>query len=911
MWGFYKSDFRSVGYENLSRYVSNTSAENADTWCLTGVSSPLGADINIEYEHDSYQLPQLYKSYPFPSKGLAININKPGYVRVFFDDNIKNDLNYFFSAGDDIRLLTYQMMSYGDVASNNQCTSPGFDYHVGEYDVKVDGVYENYIEVALQPLYDVMKSYVDLKGTTEDIQSANYDGPLKTTCGATFQSVERKYGGQRTAGANVLINKKIGKPGGGVRVRSISVKNGDSESRSTNYGYIIPGSDLTSGTVSYEPTGLDLTNFNDNQGLFESEKVRKAFLTNNAKKLEAAKKDFFGKFHGNFSKLLAISREVPSPAVVYQFVTISETVTKGSDVFELPSKKVYEFQTFEESFINRTRIQSGTTPYPVRCLDENSEPTSCNWSSDGPQENQPVNCFDQNGDPVSCSAKPSNLITPLTLRDYSSWVGAAKAVTLYGANDTPLSTTTYEYLNTGRSNDDFNTDLKTKFKNQGVITQLFNENKNVGKVYSRKDEYPLVPIATRVVNHKTGVTDESRNMAFDFYTGEPTQVLSVSSYGTRYMTAKVPAYEKYPVMGLRVIKPENKNMLSQSTASYSYKVDDNNKLKGLLGASVVTWSDQTSIDGQSEKQTGIWREKSAYLFNGQAPLNKDGTYDIDDFNLHAFNWDASATNDNWEKISEVTLYDEYSHSLEGVDINNNFSSVKFDPHKTKVIASTLNGSYNETAYSGAEFSDGNTFLEGGVSRADGNATHIRSHSGKYSLLVPFAGKGFIFKIKAADAKKPYRASVWVYAPGESETQPELDKIQLYYNDGVDHYVSPKVQKNKSKSWYLLNLDIIPSATADIEIGVKNNSTRGIYLDDFRVHPLLAQMSSYVFDPVTGELTYILDDKNFYTRFEYDASGRLIRSSKELLNFDFGDGKESFRADQVIQEIQYNYRKARN
>jgi hypothetical protein len=35
-------------------------------------------------------------------------------------------------------------------------------------------------------------------------------------------------------------------------------------------------------------------------------------------------------------------------------------------------------------------------------------------------------------------------------------------------------------------------------------------------------------------------------------------------------------------------------------------------------------------------------------------------------------------------------------------------------------------------------------------------------------------------------------------------------------------------------------------------------------------------------------------------------GRLVRTSKELLNFDFGSGKESFRADAVINETKYNY-----
>jgi hypothetical protein len=62
------------------------------------------------------------------------------------------------------------------------------------------------------------------------------------------------------------------------------------------------------------------------------------------------------------------------------------------------------------------------------------------------------------------------------------------------------------------------------------------------------------------------------------------------------------------------------------------------------------------------------------------------------------------------------------------------------------------------------------------------------------------------------------------------------------------------------------------------------------------------------DPFSGELTYMLDGNNFYTKFEYDAMGRLIRTSKELLNYDFGPGKESVKPDAILKEIKYNYGK---
>lgn len=56
----------------------------------------------------------------------------------------------------------------------------------------------------------------------------------------------------------------------------------------------------------------------------------------------------------------------------------------------------------------------------------------------------------------------------------------------------------------------------------------------------------------------------------------------------------------------------------------------------------------------------------------------------------------------------------------------------------------------------------------------------------------------------------------------------------------------------------------------------------IYFDDFRVHPQEAVMSSTVYDETTGWVTAVLDADNFATKFTYDAAGRLIRTDKETL-----------------------------
>lgn len=265
---------------------------------------------------------------------------------------------------------------------------------------------------------------------------------------------------------------------------------------------------------------------------------------------------------------------------------------------------------------------------------------------------------------------------------------------------------------------------------------------------------------------------------------------------------------------------------------------------------------------------------------------------------------------NGRKNSEVTLYDVYSHGLEARDLNGNYASTKLNPDNERVIATTANASYDEMAYSGAEFISGTSHKEGGVDNGDGFATTARAHTGKYSMQVPYGDEGFNYTLSESEANlnKKYFASVWVYLPGTSETEDVIVGAQLYYRaNEVEHEVHPQLQKNKSKSWYLLEIEIDPAGADEVYIGCRNNTPRNAYFDDFRVHPLDASMTSYVYDSFSGELNFILDANNFYTKFEYDAMSRLVRTSREFLNYDFGDGKESYRADKVLNEVIYNHK----
>ena len=54
----------------------------------------------------------------------------------------------------------------------------------------------------------------------------------------------------------------------------------------------------------------------------------------------------------------------------------------------------------------------------------------------------------------------------------------------------------------------------------------------------------------------------------------------------------------------------------------------------------------------------------------------------------------------------------------------------------------------------------------------------------------------------------------------------------------------------------------------------------VYIDDVRVQPVEAQMTAYVYDPVSLRLVASFDDQHFALRYQYNQEGKLIRKQAE-------------------------------
>jgi hypothetical protein len=932
MWGFYKSDYEPMKFQNLERLVSDESAKNVDSWSLQKIITSLGSSIELQYESDKYELSPLSKTFQFTASSLKWIDDETVQLGLFkTQENVRKLLKEStvinLIAINGVLMTTTENTTDGNCSGYAPQSSSIWDHSIIDVNLTIQHVAEGSGEILLtirDPGFaksikqrdDVIyfqarqiQRYQCPDNSVQDGSSCTvYDSNANQMIQVNGTAITCYVDQYITFSPTVIFSGNIGiiglaekdaaieHNGGGLRVKEIALRSADGLRRSSRYSY-------AHGVTSYEPSGL-------NQVVYLHDWELK----------DDKKKAYAARVNERFSHLLQIAREVPPPGVLYKYVTVEEAVAHDDDEIILEGKKVYEFQVFEEPFLERiaASAESQQVPVPRNCTDVHGQYIpGC------------IPCGEMPGDP--CVKKTVYSYTPMTLNDYSAWIGTPKSVSTYGADNLLLEQITNKYLHDNKSINEFRDDLQNTFNNQGLISQLFNEYKVIKNghdyrafsVYSKKSEYPLIMIGSTRKNYKTGVEVSTQNLVFDYFSGVPTKVLSTDSYGNRFVTETLPAYrvEAYSGMtaaqqkskiiglGLKVNNPVNKHMLTQVAASTTFQVDNNNVPIALLNSSIQTWSDHVPVLDKIEGQPGIWRKQSTYSWNGNTPLHPDqGTYDLADFKASPFVWLEPEASKNWKRNSSVTLYDPYSHAREEEDMNGHKATTLMDYRHERVIASAAPAGYYEAVYSGAENMGGNNEKEGGADRGQGNPSTGIAHSGKFSLLVAANTAGFNYTLESyhADLLKKYRASVWVYAPGEAESQQELNSVQLFYTvNGIEHEVHPKVQKNKSKSWYLLNLDIDPHGN-NVFIGVRNNTSRGIYFDDFRIHPLHAAMTSYVYDKDSGELTYILDSNNIYTKYEYDALGRLTRASKELLNFDFGDGKESYRGDRILQEVRYNY-----
>ena len=854
-WGMYKGDGNIstiTNNENLGRNTTPASAKTVDAWCLRKIISPLGDAVKVNYESDVYHTSAMNSKYSYVMQNISVAADK--------------------------KTLTFTLASYGSIADQGLSISNGQFFP--NILLAVD-----YVGAGSACSGVIRYSYSsNLGGLT--VSSVTTSGSVTTITGVLTNAIPAlccsggTYVGIPTG--NIWINTTGDFLGGGLRVNSVTSTNSmDNTSSSLVYNYNNP-SGVSSGITSYTPATLDAY---DGAAMSATGGQNMCYQSDYLVYYKT-------QLYKNASGIYPIARELPPPGVMYQYVTVKSQVKNPDEASlrNIEGSTQYQFEVFNTNFVARKELNAIQS-----------------WSS-------------------------INYARNWIIRKFTSAIGKMKSVTQYDNNGVMLSQTINHYLHddlesANLSSDDFFDAYKTLIQQnvnyQGFFQERYLDIKNVSSyiknyappqfyagaptlwgnraTLSGRETYPCIQTGQTIINYVNGTQSSSTNLSYDYYSGQVTSTLTTDIYGNNFKTETVPAFRvsQYGAMGLKINTPTNKHMLTQAAGSSTWKVDGSNTKLGLVAASATTWSDiipATDMGGTSYTQNtntvggagDVWRQQSTYNWM-PATQTTDGLTPLASFtDLNRAN--PPASDPGWKSSSTITRYDVYSKPLESIDINGNYSATRMDYGDKKVILTGGPANFNEIAYSGAED------LGGSQSNAmfvkSGNGTIVNTagsaHTGKQGLLLGVSGqKGFTYSVQTTSllVGRTYQASVWI-----KPTTGSTSSVGLYYDiDGG----TPKPGGSSSTSvktangWTLVNMIIsgadITTGTHTLNVWCRNDhASIQAYADDFRFQPLNASTTAYVYDPVTGELTYTLDNSNIFTGYTYDAVGRLTAVNKEKI-----------------------------
>jgi hypothetical protein len=871
MWGMYKADFQDLGINNIERLTTYISAQNTDAWALREIESSTGSTIKIQYESDTY-------SKSVFNSNLSLPLSLVRYESTSTTGTSSGSYDFKATSSDD-----YGGKIDPSPAPGSKVLSMILYYQNDDPNFPIDltRLYKpgEYAHGAIVADFQYMGSDNILNNTPIAFQAARIESVTNSSITVSVQTVPSSsltFAGLSFVGGVLEIKTSTFNYGGGTRVASIgSFDEITDQERYTTYKYEFNDPIQSSGYTSYEPINIKNYTFPQYQSTFNEI------------------------YYSPHLKVLSMARELPPPGVYYGKVRLGEYVVDGTNtVRTLPGYTDYEFESLNEGMIDLIKSTTGTS------------------NSGG--------YYTYKGQQIGFNKVTA---TKVAIKDYLQRMGQLRSVVVYDSEGHKITETISHYLHDQQTDESFNSnssqylELTGQFNNQGVIQESFNHARWVKStstsaipelqgLISKKENYPLIPTGTTTINYKSGLVTDTRNLAFDFYNGSVTKTLSTDGYGNSYLSTSVPAYHFYSGMGLKTVYPyntsnvSNKHMIDQVAYTKVEKVSgDATQSLGLVSASAQTWSNQIGILNQSP-QTGIWRMKSSYSFIGDdaLALRDDGLYPASSF-TEFNNWtDETTVPSVWQKNAEITLYDTYSHALEASDVNGNFAATIMSADQTRVVATGSNTSYKELAYLNAEDSPIGTYYGGGVTiSANGARVNTTAHSGAYSIQLNAGDACNVYSAgsTAVTPGKMYHASAWVKS--SNNQLPSGMKLGVSFDGAISD--ASAIATKKAGEWYLIDLDFTAPATfSNMTAYLQNNGLSVCYFDDFRVHPLNASMTAYVYNS-WGELSHILNANNLYTQYEYDGMGRLVRTYQETFQNQYGNNGVA-----KISETSYNYSK---
>ncbi|MDA3910291.1 MAG: hypothetical protein PF448_02895 [Bacteroidales bacterium] len=285
-----------------------------------------------------------------------------------------------------------------------------------------------------------------------------------------------------------------------------------------------------------------------------------------------------------------------------------------------------------------------------------------------------------------------------------------------------------------------------------------------------------------------------------------------------------------------------------------------------------------------------------------------------------FDWTLTNLEDNeqngWVSMSENIAYDEHSNLLESIDINGNYSSIKYDHNGLLPLSSGSNSAYlayfhssfenyeekgSLTIYDRQLFTANNSGLRiNDNSTAKGNFTSIQNlnaHTGEFYYCLQNTTLTYT---ASCEKFKPnsYNLIFWVNENSDENLQVNVQVIHSDQStDNVLNYTYNSISNAypEIEGWHYVKLTVdLSNIQPDDKLNISFNgeSTSSIhYLDDIRFQPINSQVNAMVYDRKTNDVKAVLDNNNFATKYIYYPNGSLYQEYVESIKFGLSKFKE--------------------
>jgi hypothetical protein len=576
-----------------------------------------------------------------------------------------------------------------------------------------------------------------------------------------------------------------------------------------------------------------------------------------------------------YFKEIKYRTELPSPGVMYEYVTVKTMSGSG----EPGSTEEYKFEVLRPDFHSaQSEYMDLGYSFDIQKNQSSVIPTATSNS-----ETYKLN------------------LSRYTVIDNTAALGSIMEKKTFNGKGQLMSSTQYGYnsLNdvaVGVSEESFNTYKRV------------NSNGTLNYLLSVTSKRKLPRVLEKVTTLQGGHKQIQYFDKYDFLTGQALETRNIASDGKSYKGRTIPAYLKYSEMGSKADNPGNKNMLSQAAVDYSYILDDATNTWKETGVGITTWSNiwnYKDITGETTSPANatqkVWRKHKIFVWNGVKDsngifLNYNNSAGQDD----GFNWSLGVGSQpvQWKQLSENTLYDNYSNLLESKNVNNKASAVKMGYNGTKIVASG-NAGFNEMFYTGAETFTNNYWLDSEVRLQNGARTNNSQfvHTGKYAVATTSASQLGVVLRAGQHTQGKYKLSVWVHKANVNQARVNV------WNNATTVTQQFNGERYTAGNWVQLNhyLDV-PVDEHYVYVNSADGST--VYYDDFRLCPVAASMTTYVYNE-WDELTFIMGSNNMAVKYVYDAAGRTVEKFGEVV--DDPDNGIPVGGFKKLESKQYYYR----